>query len=509
MAHEHNKEDAAATAGRGFLIITAAKLWFMVGGALIAFGLPLIFSGAAYGQYIDITNTMTLLSMVMVTGVIQSVSKFVSEDREQVGAILRQSLRIMFVVSLVVGGGFIAAAPQIAAYRDNPELALGYRFAGVILFCYGLYSVFIGVLNGRKRFVHQAMFDICFSTLKALLVVGLAVLGLGVVGAYGGFATAAVLILLLSGWVVGRQRTAGNMSAKDRKRLYLFGAQVMLYTLVFNLIYKLDVLAMKPLAKSVLLSLGTLDVKEKVDALVGYYGLGLSISRLPWQATIAVTFVIFPMVSEVTFANDQARTRLYIRQTFRYSLLLVTAPAVALTALPHAIPSFWPAEYAPAADALVWLAPAYVCFSLFNIVNTLITSSGRATTVLLIGVLTAAFVLGAYLLILPGATGPQSILTRTAIGTLAAFAFGLILGVAALWRHHGPPCPLSTCVRVAVLAGGLVALGHVLPAASKIVTLIEAVGIGLAYLVGLVVTGEIGPEDRARLMKVLGRKRAA
>ena len=46
--------DDAATAGRGFLVITAAKLWFMVGGVAINFGLPYIFGSAKlYGDGAD------------------------------------------------------------------------------------------------------------------------------------------------------------------------------------------------------------------------------------------------------------------------------------------------------------------------------------------------------------------------------------------------------------------------------------------------------------------------
>ena len=40
-----------------------------------------------------------------------------------------------------------------------------------------------------------------------------------------------------------------------------------------------------------------------------------------------------------------------------------------------------PASFADGVVALAWLAPAYFCFSLFNVVNTLIMSAGRADSV--------------------------------------------------------------------------------------------------------------------------------
>ena len=66
-------------------------------------------------------------------------------------------------------------------------------------------------------------------------------------------------------------------------------------------------------------------------------GLAASLARLPWQATLAITFVIFPMVSAATFTDDPQRARDYVRQTLRYSLLLIATAAVAFTAVPTLI----------------------------------------------------------------------------------------------------------------------------------------------------------------------------
>jgi hypothetical protein len=247
--------DDAATAGRGFLVITAAKLWFMVGGAAINFGLPYIFGSQAlygegadgralYGQYIDLNNTLSILSMVMVTGVMQSVSRFVSASPEAPGGIVRQARNLMLIVGGLVAGGFILLAPLLSEARNNPELVNGYRAAGLILFAYGIYTVFIGTLNGRKLFLRQALFDIGFTSLKAVLVLGFAIAGLGVVGAFSGFAAAALAIMTLAIWRVGRRLEDGPSA----EGLYRFAAWVMGYTLVFNFIFKLDVVMLKPLA---------------------------------------------------------------------------------------------------------------------------------------------------------------------------------------------------------------------------------------------------------------------
>ncbi len=495
---EEKKENTAATAGRGFLVITAAKLWFMAGGALVAFALPKYLGKEGYGQYIDISNTLSIFSMVMITGGLQSVSKFVSETPDKAGGVVRQSLIAMSLLGLVFGGAFIFGAPWIAEFRGNQDLSWAYRAAGIVLIAYAIYTVFIGTLNGRKNFLSQAKFDMGFTTLKTGLMLGFAVAGLGATGAIGGFALAALLIMAAAAFKVWP--TLG--SGESNKKLYAFGAQVMLYTLVFNLIFKLDVLMLKPVAQTLL---GT---DTQADALIGVYGLALQISRLPWQATLAITFVIFPMVSEATFHNDRERTRLYIQQTLRYSLLLVGAPAVVLMALPQSVVGFFGTDFAQATIALRWLAPAYFVFALFNIVNTLLMSAGRATEALIIGIISVGSAAAMYHFALPLANTAEALLALAGQTTGFAFAIGLLLGIVILARRYGSPIPGATFVRVVGIGAAFVFAAQYMPQMNKLITLAAAVALGILFFVALFVTREFTAEDKARFMKVIHRKKA-
>ena len=58
----------------------------MLGGALITFGLPFIFNWtggdgrALYGQYYDISNTLSIFSMVLIGGLLPTFSRFVAHQ---------------------------------------------------------------------------------------------------------------------------------------------------------------------------------------------------------------------------------------------------------------------------------------------------------------------------------------------------------------------------------------------------------------------------------------------
>ena len=495
--------------GGGLIFITAAKLWFMVGGALISFGLPYLFNLAGedgarlYGQYSDINNTLSILSMMLITGGLQTVSKWVSQystDHDRAQGALWQLWWLMFTLAVIVGGGFILAAPWIADARGVPELTLAYQAAGGVLASYALYVVFIGALNGRKRFSTQALFDVGFTTLKVGLILGAVWMGMGVTGAFMGFSGAAALIMLCAWLKVGLGKRG---TPSPYRSVYSYAAQVMAYTLIFNLIFKLDLLMLKPAALN---TLGT-----GADELIGIYNLALQVSRLPWQVTIAVTFVIFPLLSEATFAKDEARSQLYIRQTLRYMLILAGAAAAGLLALPQTVTALFPASYADMTIALRWTAPAYLFFTLFNLSNTLLMSAGRATSAFVIGVTTVSVAALAYWITLYSTwvSQPQtSAEFLTTAGQVAVFTFGtgLLLGVGRLTQLFGSPISWLTIGRVFVASLSLWGIGQLVTTTDRILLLTILIALGLLFFVILFVLGEWSKTEKQAFKRVINSR---
>ena len=507
---EHSSPSKAGSVGGGLLVITGAKLWFMVGGAMIAFGLPYLFDmmgedGAIrYGQYSDINNTLSILSMMIVTGGVQAVSKWTSQfgdDQDSAQGAIWQLWWLLLSLAVIVGGGFSLAAPWIASSRGVPDLTSAYQAAGGVLFAYALYVVFIGILNGRKRFAAQAMYDAGFTTLKVSLILGAVALGWGVTGAFIGFASAALIIMLVALLKVGLGPKGKPSPWKD---IYGYALQVLAYTLIFNLIFKLDLLMLKPAA---LANLGS----AESDRLMGIYNLALQVSRLPWQVTIAVTFVIFPLLSEATFAQNEEKSRLYIRQTLRYLLLLVGACCAGLFALPQTVTQLFPAAYSEMTVALIWTAPAYLCFTLFNMCNTLLMSAGRATSAFVIGTLTVGLAAGLYWMTLYSGwiELPSTVAEYvTVAGQVALITFftGLLLGLLRLGQLFGSPLPLSTVSRT--LGAGLVLwlVGQQITSDSKLILLISLVGLGILFFVLLILLGEWSKEEKLALKTKFSKK---
>src|SRR6185369_3799046 len=185
----------ATGAGRGVLYIAFAKFYFMFAGLIVQFRLPVILSTAAWGSYSFVSSLLNPVNSVLVTGTIQSVSKFAAAEPEKARRVQHAGLRMHVRLGLVFAIGFIAAAPLVAWLLHDMTKTAPLMLAGLIVGGYSFYAVFIGTANGLHQFHKQAGLDMTFATLRAFGLLGMAIAGFGVIGVIGGWVAAVGLIL--------------------------------------------------------------------------------------------------------------------------------------------------------------------------------------------------------------------------------------------------------------------------------------------------------------------------
>jgi|GEM_PF-378654 len=582
---EADAQETARTTGRGFLVITAAKLWFMVTGALIQLGLPIVFGSAElFGVFKIVTEAIGLLNMVVITGSLQAVAKLVSERPDRAREIVNQALKLQLMLGVPLTLVYALASPWIAgAFFNDPTLAPLMQVSSLIILFYAYYAIFVGYLNGIKSFVRQASLDIGFQTMKTIGMLGLVAAGFGVAGAVWGFAGAAGMICLISGvWTMRILRAGQPEKAPEKeeggeeidrdqlKRLGTFLLLVMAYTFALNGLLRADLFVLKSIASrapeawSALAPVfGTVS-----DKFAGFYGAALNLSRLPYQGVIAVTFVIFPLISEATFQQDRDRTRVYIEDTFRYCLILIAGVALPLIFNADSlIGALYSTDYQAAADALAIMSTSIIFFALFYVAATIITGAGRPGVAgILMGIsllisagLNWAFIQDVHATVMgqlswtPGAAAKASGASETvhmaaslaserasfaaayvkfapdymraaAMATAISMFTGFTLALGWLWRVFGAVPPFLTIGRLLLASGLLYGVDQIGPdpvayvkslamggITGKLVML-GAVGakmaiMGLVLLAVLVLTREFVASDFARLRAVIGRKK--
>jgi O-antigen/teichoic acid export membrane protein len=494
----------SVSAGRGLVFITGAKLWFMVAGYVVQFALPrALGTPARYGIWVVILSVLNPVNNVMVTATIQGVSKFTAEIEARQSAVLRTALKLQGLLGGSVAIAFFLLAPLVAWFEHDPTLTPYLRLATGVTLAYAFYAVFIGAANGRKEFHKQAGLDVTYSTLRCILVVAAAAATHSAMAAIGGFVVAAAVVLVVAVFVVGFGEP--TTESFDMEQLVRFFSGVAFYLLIVNLLMFTDGLLLKRVVSEWAQAHAAGDPKFLADEQAGFYGAVQNVARIPYQLILAVTFVIFPLVSKSTFDQDVERTRGYVRNTMRYSLVVAAGMAAALAARPEAtMRLFYKPEYAVGTQALSALVLGYVCFSLFNIAGTIINGSGRTLPTTIIGLITlATTVVAEWIGIRVALERAEDPLFVAAAITAATMGLGVVLSGAYLYRTFHAFMPALSLVRVAAAYAAARAVGwawtHSGFMPGKIGTLASCAVCGLVYLAVCLATGELRPSELKRL----------
>jgi stage V sporulation protein B len=521
---------AATGAGRGVLYIAFAKFYFMVAGLVVQVRLPSILSHAAWGSYSLVNSLVSPVNNVLVTGTIQSVSKFAAQEPEKARRVQHAGLRMHVRLGLVIAIAFVAAAPLVAWLLHDMSKAAPLMLAGLIVGGNAFYAVFIGTANGLRQFNRQAGLDITFATIRSIGLLGMAMAGLGVIGVVGGWVAAVGVILLVAATWIGLPGAPAAAERLPVRPMITFFIGVAIYLALFNVLMFVDTWLLKRLTTEYFAAhagefSGAIDrvlpwaprvagyhadASVLADVQVGYYAAVQTFARLSYQAIIAATFVVFPLVSRSTFTDDRETTRRYIAVTMRYSLMFAMAIAVVMAANPvDVLGLVYAPDYAElGGPALALLAIGNVAFSVFAIGGTILNGAALTRPAIATAAFTLALAAVANYIAIPLAVDSGRVLEVAAGVTGAAMLIGAVASGVVLHRRLGAFLPIASLVRIAIATAAALAVGRVLPLHGKLMSLAEAAVVGVTFLVVLVVTRELGKRD-LEAIKAVRRKRAA
>ncbi|HEV7554223.1 MAG TPA: oligosaccharide flippase family protein [Kofleriaceae bacterium] len=522
-------EPKATSAGRGVLYIAFAKFYFMIAGLIVQFRLPAILSHVAWGSYSFINAVVSPVNNVLVTGTIQTVSRFSAQQPDKARAVQQAGLRMHVRLGLPIAIAFVAAAPIVAwASFDSSKMA-PLMLAGLIVGGNAFYATFIGTANGSREFHKQAGLDISFATVRTAGLIGMAMAGLGVLGVIAGWVAAVGIILVAATTWIGLPR---NIAPADRlpvAPMVSYFIKVAIYLALFNALMFVDTWLIKRLTTEYFASHAAelsgaldrvvpwaghasgyhVDTSAMADVQVGYYAAVQNLARLSYQAIIAATFVVFPLVSRSTFADDKDTTRRYIEVTTRYSLIFAMAIAVVMAANPEDVLGLvYAPDYAQlGGPALMLLALGNVAFSVFAIAGTILNGAGLTRPAIITAALTLVLAAVANYIAIPLAVDSGNVLQVAAGVTGGSMLVGAIATGIVLHRRLGAFLPITSIVRVGIATVVGIVVGRLLPFHGKLMTLVEAVIVGLTFLVVLVATRELGKRD-LQAIKAVRNKRA-
>jgi stage V sporulation protein B len=500
---------SAAGTGRGLALITLAKLYFILTGFVVQVGLPrLLGSPTAFGQYSLVMSIASVINNVLIAATVQSVSKRVSEDEALAPARLRQGLKLQLGVGVALALGLVAAAPLLADIAYDAELTRLLRIAAIVPLCYALYAALVGSLNGRRMFLHQAGLDITFSTVRTLAILGAAVLGFGAAGAISGFAFGALTILLVALFVVGIGKPGPRLPVST---WFAFLLPIVLFQTMLNGTLLLDVWVLNNTVAQLGIEQG-LDVaaaSERANAYVGLYKAGQNFAFVPYQIILAVTFVVFPLVSRATASGDLDAARKAIHAALRFSAIVLFALAAPISGSAEGLIRLaYGTTFLGGADTLRVLVFGEVGLALFVIIATILSGAGKPAASAWSALVALLVVLVANRTLVRAMGLTDSVLSVAAMATSLGPLAALIVSSVALRSVFGVLPPLATFARCALAACVGFYVAHAIPQQTAWMAPIALIAGGLAYLAGLVLLRELKRADLSDLVTALQKRKA-
>ncbi len=504
--------DVSRQAGRGGLAVAAAKAYFILAGLVQQFALPRVLGLDGYGALSSVQSIASIAYNPIVGTSIQGVSRAVAgapRGREQI--VLRRVLSLHAVIALCLAGAFFAAAPAIGTLVGVPHLVPALRILSLVLLCYGCYAPLVGGLNGARRFVAQAGFDVLAATLRTVGLVGGAYLFVhpgnrvaGVEGAAWGFVASATLVLVGALFVVGIGRR-GSGTDPVRHHLVFVGRLFVGQTLL-NLLLQADLTLLRRFGAEAARREGL--PESAADLLVGTYRATQLFSFLPYQLLVAVTFVLFPMLASARRDADHAGVARYVENGLRLSLI-ITGGMVSVTS-GLAAPLLRLVFGAQAADhgapTLEILSLGFGAFAMFGLLSAILNGLGRERESARVTAFAFALVVGACFASVRGAPLSDDLLVRTALSTSAGIVVAMLTASVLVFRTARALVRPLTLVRVAAAVAVAAALGRLLPSLRGPLVIAAALGVGLTYVAMLAVTRELQASDVLLVRSVLKRR---
>jgi stage V sporulation protein B len=525
--------DHARTAGRGGLAVLGAKVFFIATGLLQQALLPRAIGLADYGALSRVLAVSNVFNNVVVSSSTQGVSRTVAAAGTAEREALRATLRVHVVIALIAAAAFGIASPLVAFFEHAPDVLAPLLVMTGVLVIYSVYAPLVGYLNGRGMFTRQASLDVVAATLRTTALLGIgwlfatrggaiaATFGTspGVLGATIGAVLASLGVFLLAlRWTGTGTKTLGTRpSGVPSVRAYIaLILPVMIAQLFTNGLMQADIillgrylsLSASHLADGVLPK--TLSPAQAANEWVAVYRACQLFAFLPYQMLFSVTQVLFPMVARAKAEDGGARVAELVRRGSRIGAIVCGMLVVVVLSMPGSLIKF---AYGPelamrGIATLRVLALGQAAFAILGLSTTVLVSLGRERAAMTITAVALALLAATCAVVIPLAPFGEKQLLATAGATTLALMCALVVGVVTVRKIAGAFVPLKTALRVGLCVGGAFALGGVMPMFSKVLTPVVATGVVIAYLVALVVTGEIGKDDLALVVSIAARRRA-
>lgn len=351
----------------GMLWHIIAKIVFVISSYLLHYFLGQQLSPAEYGIVGTLITIINFNYLFFSNGARQTVSKTIAQNKYDILDLIKKGSIFQTLVVFVIFIANFCGASLIAEMLGDSGLSKFIRQAAWMIPFTGIYFLCLGILNGFRLFISEAIIAITYPLLKlsVILFVGFHIFQ-PIEGTIAGFTFAVILIAAISMHQVFLNR---HLHIKREKKLAYkeFLKTTISYSVLFSVI-------------SAIMNSGTLILKalSGQDTLVGYYTGCTTFGQVPYFLLTAIYLVILPVITKYYSEQDIIGANRTLKEIFQIVLLALLPVATIIAGFSKQIlVSFYRKEYGMAANSLSILIWGTFFIGMTIIFNMIISSTNK------------------------------------------------------------------------------------------------------------------------------------
>jgi O-antigen/teichoic acid export membrane protein len=459
---------------KGTLYLMVAQFTIMFSGYLIHIGLARLMGPTAYGNFGVLIALMAITKTLFVTGVNRGVSKFVAENKERAGVVLKAGVKLQSVLIVVCVTLYLLFSGKIAGIFNEPSLKNLILFSSLIILPHGFYGIYSkGYLNGIRNFKKQAYIEAGHSFFRLIIAFLLVSLGFGLFGAVFAYFLAPLFALIVTLFFVRKIPAVGTFKIMD---LMKFALPATAYHLIIGFTVDLGLLSVKSLL---------LD-----SSLTGIYTAASVLAKITISIFLALTFTMLPSISSAIASRNDKLVKKYINKAMRYTMLLLFPFTVLISVFSEQIINLlYSSRYAAAAPILKYLVFGFGFISLYMILCSVLMGAGKPKQVVFFSSLmfVLIFLLNLWLI-------PKYSLFGAVIATCLTGLIGLMLISSYVYFKYKALVNFVSFLKISAASVLMYFLGSFLKV-EGLVFIIFAGLLGILYFLILYLVKEINEED--------------
>lgn len=491
---------------KSFVWVTLSEIIYNLSGYIIHAVAGRILGPADYGLF-GIVITLTTMTIVLLgQSIPTAMSKYLSEIFEKkkylVEEIKKQTIQIQTTIVVLATIIFFLISPLLARALGDPKLTQLFQLSSLVIPAFAMASFYFYYYTGLHKFKIQAFLKTSRGIFRLIFIIGLALFfkpyNWALQGAILGYVAAPFVIFLL-GWGIDKIKVAREFKVLppkvkkphaefDWKKLATFAWPVTIFLIAYQLLNTIDLYLVKGILHS--------------DAKTGFYNAAYTVGTIPYNLFYALTIILLPAVSKLTYVRDKSETKKVISQSLRFLVMFLVPTCLLMSyfSLPTIV-FFYSARFAPAAPVMSIYVIAEGFLTVFYVLTFILNGAGKvkipmyASLVgLFLNTVLAYFLIKAY-----GLIGAAS---GTAVMALAIMLFSLVY----TYREFGYIFPIKSFAKIILASVIMFPVAFIFSRESSLFLLWSVILLAF-YLFVLYLLKEIKKEDWKILSGILRRKK--